>query len=283
MRRFTLVYTASVLAVAAIVAIVLGHAAYERHQLAVEELAFVTRSAQHTLSEQTADVAVTGTVQASGHTVTVTGTGEVDFSTDAEALNAQFSADGQQVVEKEVITRGRFYYTLSVNGTSFAKLTGGRDWVQVPLPSSSSANLSGSDSRSVLILLEQSGDTVRALGAESIGGITCTGYSVTPTQQAMTAAARQEISALKLSPDVASAIRSVLSRISPPTLTVWVDSQGLLRQLSARVQIGSLAGAVTSEVVENFSNFGAPVHIAAPPTRDVVSYRAFLRDALHFS
>jgi hypothetical protein len=280
-RRFTIIYTASVLAVAAVVAIVLGHAAHARHQLAAAEVAFVARSAHRTLSERTADVALTGTVQTSGQTVTIAGTGQVDFSAGEEALNARFSVGREQVVEQEISTRGQFYYAISVNGTSFGKLTGGRNWVEVPISTSSAANLSGSDGRSALEMLGQNGATVRPLGTAVIGGATCTGYSVTPSRRAMTAAAQQEISALKVSPAIANAIRDIVLRTSPPTLTIWVDSRGLLRQLRTRIQFGIFGGAAASEVVETFSNYGAAVSFAPPPARHVITEQAFLRDFGH--
>src|SRR5215469_5689211 len=273
-------FVAVIVAVAAVIALAIHNDSAGTSRLAsISDIAFVTRSAQRTLSERTAEFTMAGTIQASGKTVTLSGTGEVDFSTDAAAVTVQFTVEGKQVVEKEVMTRGSLYYTLSVNGTSMGKLTGGRDWVQIPISSSSSASLSGSDPRSALVLLEQSGDTVRVLGTKTIGTFNCTGYSVKPSHQAMMTAVQQEISVLKLPTAMANQERNTLRNFAAPTLTVWLDSSGLIRQMSTSMQIGGLNGAASGESVENFSNYGATVHITSPAAGDVMSYKAFLQSA----
>jgi hypothetical protein len=246
----------------------------------MSEAAFVTKSAQRTLAERTADVTISGSFQAAGQTVVLSGTGEIDFSARAEALTAQISASGQRVVENEIVKRGHVYYALIINGVNPMRKASGRDWIQLPVPLSSSASLTSSDPRAALVLLQQRGDKVRMLGTKSLGGVTCTGYAVTPSRQAMMAAAEKEISALRLSSSEADPLRN----IAPPTITVWLDAHGVLHQMDLGLQIGGLTGAAASgNFMVNLSNYGAPVHITAPASSDVVSYQTFLHVAANQS
>jgi hypothetical protein len=87
----------------------------------------------------------------------------------------------------------------------------------------------------------------------------------------MTAAEQKEISALKLS----SSEAALLGSMAAPTITVWLDAHGVLHQMSLGLQIGGLTGAAASiNLTETFSNYGAPVHIRAPASWDVISYQA---------
>jgi hypothetical protein len=242
----------------------------------VSGAAFVTRSAQRTLAERTAGMTVAGTVHAGGQALDISGTGQVDFSTDSTSLTMHFGASGQQATEQEILTGGSLYFALSVNGHSLGQVTGGKNWIQLPVQTSSSASLTGSDPQTTLLLLEQHGDTVRNLGTMSVGGVDCTGYSVTPSQQAMAAAEQKQITALGMSAQVAAALRS----LSPPTLTVCLDQHGLLRQASTSLQLGGLTGSAASgDVVETFTRFGMPVQVTAPAAADVLSYETFVKDA----
>ena len=66
-----------------------------------------------------------------------------------------------------------------------------------------------------------------------------------------------------------------------PTITVWFDTQALLRemsvQLSLQVQLGSANDSAGGDVFMDFTNYGAPVKIAAPAASDTISYKSFLQ------
>jgi hypothetical protein len=274
----------ALLGVAALIAVVLvairQRPAGTSFLASTSEAAFVTRSAQRALSERTADVAISGSVQAAGQTVTLSGTGQIDFSTDAESLTEHASLPSQlgdgQLVEKEILADGYLYVALNIGAVNPVRMMSGRDWIQAPVRFSSSQSLANSDPRAALVLLEQHGATVRVLGTKSLGGVTCTGYAVTPSRQAMMAAVQKEISALKLSASEAGLVRS----FAPPTITVWLDAHGVLHQMSVGLQLGGLTGtAVSGSVTETFSNYGAPVQITAPAPSDVISDQAFLQMA----
>ena len=184
---------------------------------------------------------------------------------------------GHRVVEKQIQVPGAAYVTLTIDGKNLARQIGGRDWIRIPVQSSSTATARGGSPQSALRLLEQHGIAVRGIGSKTIGGVQCAGYSVTPSRQAMLSAVRQ-ISAGKLPPGVAATLRAV----TPPTLTIWLDSHGLLRQMTANLQVGAVPGtsaAAAATVVENFSGYGIPVQILAPARSDVLNYQKFAQHA----
>jgi hypothetical protein len=170
---------------------------------------------------------------------------------------------------------------ITVDGQGISRLTGGRQWLQMPLAQSQTASLGNSDPASLLAVLEQQGNTVRALGMKVVDGVGCTGYSVTPSRQAIIAAARKEFAALGLKGGSESSVLQAVASVLRPTMTVWFDAQGLLRemsvQLSLQMQVGSTNDSAGGDVFMDFSNYGAPVKIVAPAASDTISYESFLR------
>ena len=104
---------------------------------------------------------------------------------------------------------------------------------------------------------------------------------MTPTQQAMLAAAQQEWARLGLSSSETAAALRVLENSTPPTLTVWFDPQTELAcQLDVYMQFstgtpavsGTAPPAVTAQMLATFTHYGVPVHITAPAPSDTVSF-----------
>jgi hypothetical protein len=246
---------------------------------AISSVAFVTRSAGQTMAERTADMTLSGTIQVGGQSVAVSGTGEANFSANAMALDLNASTSSGPLSEKEVMAQGSLFFAFSVDGKGLGQVTGGREWIQMPAQASGSASLTGSDPSSSLSVLEQHGNTVRALGTKIIGGVSCQGYAATPSKQAMIASAKAEIARLGLSSAMASLELSLVQGMSPPTITVWIDAQGLIRQMSMSLQKMGLGSAMSVTMLVDFSHFGAPVLITAPAPSDTISYKSLLQTA----
>jgi hypothetical protein len=271
--RFGVIYAAAVLALVAVAGIVVIVVRGGAGQTSVSDAAYVTRSAQHTAAQHTVDVTLAGTVQADGQSITISGAGGINFSTDSSELTLLMTVAGQRVVEKEIQVPGAAYVTLTVDGKNLARQIGGRDWIRIPVQSSSTATARGGSPQSALRLLEQHGIAVHGLGTKAIDGGQWAGYSVTPSRQAMLSAVRLAFAG-KLPPGVAA----TLGAVAPPTFTIWLDSHGLLRQMTANLQVGAVPGAsaaAAANVVENFSGYGTPVQILAPAGSDVLNYRKF--------
>jgi len=147
----------------------------------------------------------------------------------------------------------------------------------LPLAQSSSANLDGSDPLSSLTVIEQQGDTVQGLGTRLVGGVTCTGFTVTPSVQAMLAGVRKEAAALGLSPAMTSAELNQARTTPPPTITIWIDPQHLVREMSVTVHVPG--GLASGDMVVDFSHFGVPTRVATPAPASVISYASATQTA----
>jgi hypothetical protein len=243
----------AVLLVAALVAAVLviarrsGPAPAATFPLGVSAAAVLPQAAQRTLTQRTAHITLSGAVQAHGITISLFGSGEADFATSSMELEAEVNLPTGPVAEKEIASNGILFYSMSVTGGT-GSLPQGRSWVQMPARQSVSASLTGSDPLAALRQLSAQGNTVRAVGTKTIGGATCGGYAVTP--------------------------------LSAPAqaLTVWIDSQHLVREEDAAMQMTVNGSAATGHVVMNFTNFGAPVQMVLPAGSDIIAYGAMQDD-----
>jgi hypothetical protein len=279
-RRRASVYAGfGVLAVVVIVAaVLLGKADFAGPRTpALSAAAFVTQSAQRTLTAGTADVTVSGWQRAGSQAIPVHGSGEVDFAANSMAIRMSLRASGQSIAAGVIQINGYFYFTVSIDGRATSPVPGGRHWVQTPVQQSGTATLGGSDPSAALAALARGGNAVRTLGTTMIGGVACTGYSVTPSRQAMVAAVREETAAGKFSARLADAELKVTQLIPVPTYSVWFDANELMRQLSVNMRLGGLTSAAGGDLVLRFSNYGAPVRIAAPAPSDVLSYSSYLK------
>lgn len=280
-RRAGVLATVGVVAVAAVVTAVLTVGKPGPATVAMSPAAFVTLSAKHTLAARTADVTVSGSVTGLGESVPISGTGEADFTSNSLALTANFDIQGQSMAEREIEADGNMYMGITVDGQAISQLTGGKHWLKMPVQESQAANFGDGNPASLLAVLEQQGNTVHALGMKVVDGVGCTGYSVTPSKQAMIAAARKAFAGLGLKGGAASSVLQALASMLRPTITVWFDAQGLLRemsvQLSLQMQVGSTNDSADSDVFLDFSNYGAPVKIAVPAASDTISYESFFQ------
>jgi hypothetical protein len=141
------------------------------------------------------------------------------------------------------------------------------------------ANRVGYDPLSSLSLLEQPGIYVRTLGTKVVEGVSCTGYAVLPTERALLAAVRTEFAKLGLSQAAIDQQVSLARGMLPPTVTVWLDAQGIVREMTVNlsVQVSGSGQPAYGSIVLDFTNYGSPVRITAPPPSDTISYPAFLQ------
>lgn len=131
--------------------------------------------------------------------------------------------------------------------------------------------LDESDSARYLSYLETVSSGVRALGSGPVRGVQATHYAATldvakAIQNKYLVASRR------------AALRQLLQVSGSPDLLipidVWVDGNGLLRRLQMRftfARFPGVIGAPTLAVAIDYYDFGAPVHVQAPPADQVIS------------
>jgi len=269
-------------------------------------VAFVTTSLQRMTAVKTADISVSGTIHAAGQSTALNGTGQVNFATSAMKMSLSASTGGRTAtVLRAVLLNGNFYIAAGQAGSSLGKLTGGREWME--LPGSQSSGSHGSAPIVTPTMLKQPGVSVRALGSRLVDGVNCTGYAVTPS-----------IHTHSVSPVVENAgsgqstvtVQGSLGGLfkNPPTVTVWIDARGFMHegnfslQTSITIPANSLSlfpgnssetiPASSSSIVPgggpnvpfsvnvtlDFTHLGTPVTITAPPPSDVTSLDTLLQN-----
>jgi hypothetical protein len=259
-----------VIAVAAAVAIVLAAQVLLRSpkpaspQGGATDIAFVTQAATRTLQQHTVGLVMFASTAAGGTTTGFHGNGVLDLGGKAGTLDMAVDTKANALAVREILLNGYAYLGISVNGQSL--LPAGKAWIaqQAPFTQGSGiTDLTGADPAVTLAALENQGISVRALGPKVLGGVSCTGYAVTPPG-------------------------------AQGTTTVWVNPQHLVREISLDTAISisadvPAAGASPSaspvgtavtgsfDLTMDFNYSAAPVHVTAPPAATTISYAAFLQ------
>jgi Protein of unknown function (DUF2510) len=251
--------------VAAVVTIGLGNGASAE--------ASVTDAANTTLAGKTAHVSVRVTTSVRGESVTLSGTGSVNFADNSMQLEMPFESNGEQATLQEVFMGDILYE--SVPGIS--QVEPGKSWISVNFASlakssgDSSNDLLGNPSV-MLRLLRHGGNKVSPLVPSVIDGVACQGYSVTIDK----ARIRSEIANAQLP----GWLRQALSNtgLVSANVKIYIDGQGLLRRQTTVTEMALGGSAVAASGTVDFSNYGLPVSVSTPPIDQVVSLQKFLED-----
>jgi hypothetical protein len=269
-------------------------------------VAFVTTSFQRMTAVKTADISVSGDIRAAGQSATLSGTGQVNFATTAMRISLSSSSGGRtSTMLRAVVLNNKLYIALGPAGSPLGKLTGGRDWIEVQFTVSPGSG--GSAPIVTPTMLKQPGVTVRALGSKVVDGVTCTGYAVTANIDTQTVSPVGETTGDGLAtPSVQGSLGGLFKE--PPTVTIWIDAQGFLREAdyslqtnltipanslsllpgngstaipasgSSVVPLGGRKVPFSVNVRVDFTHLGTPVSITAPPPSDVTSFDSLLQD-----
>jgi hypothetical protein len=241
----------------------------------------VARSARKTLARQTADITVQGVVDTGTSETGLRGNGLEDFATNTWAMTMSWTFAGNTVVENEIAASKDQYFQLTVDGSSIGQYSGGQDWFESPAAVSAAQVAPQHSPAWSLQLLERRGASVTPMGAQSIGGLECAEYVVTPTKQAMLAASQHEWAELGLSGPEIAAGQQLLASTTTPTFTIWLSpKQQLACQLGVYLPLGmeSASGSAsapsigTLHLLMTFSHYGVPVTVTPPPQSDTVSF-----------
>ena len=217
-----------------------------------------------------------GSIQVSGVTVPLQGTGEVNLS--AHTLSASFdaAADGHSVVVRERVVGGRLYEAESLDGTSIlASVAPGKTWLEYPSSLLAASGTAGTvDPIDQLRTLSERGNAVKRLGVSIVGGVTVSEFEVTPSRKTYAEGIAKAVAAAELPAGLARKLDKQMRQMAlGEKLDVWIDSSHLVRQICVNL---SISGA-TAQVTGTYENYGAAVQPVAPPAQGgVVSYASFM-------
>ena len=225
------------------------------------DVAFVTQAATRTLQQHTVDLSMSASGAAGGASDSLQATGAFDLGGKTGTLNMTIAAKGYTIAYRTIYVNGYLYLGISLNGRSL--LPTGKTWIAEQQASSAQGSgtlgITGADPTAELASLENQGITVSALGTKDIGGVSCTGYAVTePGTQT--------------------------------TVTVWINDQHLVREISAGTTVGFSVGGLSAspaptgtikpvsvDVTMDFAYSAARVHVTAPSAASTMSFDAFLQ------
>ena len=190
-------------------------------------------------------------VSAGGHSITLSGTGQVDYTTHAMSLDG--AMPGSIGTLREIVIGGTTYE--QAPGLSAA--VPGKSWVSIDLASLGTGAAGGSptsawgaatDPLAMLPLLEKEGGTVEALGSSTEEGRTVQGYKVTFDRTAIAAQ-------LGNLPPYLRKAESMFD-IGGLTLQVGVAGAGLLASMKLDLGGSGLGTALSGSRTMDLSTFG---------------------------
>jgi hypothetical protein len=238
--------------------------------------AAVIESVNSTMADGTAHVSVNLAVKAPNATVTGTGTGVIDFGQSAMQLQMTLGLPGQQIQMQALYIAGSIYEQIP----GIATLIPGKSWISLDLSSvagssgqSSSALGTGDNPTAMLRVLAQHGNRVVPLGSSTINGTTVHGYVVTLDPTAL----RARLAQANLPTWMSTALSHV--NIQNTTAKVYIDDTGLLRRFAMYMTQTVAAQTVSVDESVDFSGYGTPVNVSAPPPDQVATFSQFLQKA----
>ena len=220
--------------------------------------AAVVAAVNSSLSDRSADVAISGSGSAAGNNFSLNGTGAIDFTQNAMQVSLDVTDGTQQVNEQAVYQNDVVYVNV---GNAIGQIVPGKSWVSLTLSQLSSvAGVSsfgsndtvGSDPAAALQALRQSGNGATDLGSSTVDGVHVEGYAVQMTNPHL-------------------------------GYKVYVDSAGQLVRLTTDVNETLVGRDLSETTTMDFSNYGTSVSVTPPPAGEVTPFQTFLKAAMALS
>jgi len=241
---------------------------------------------QTTENAKTADVQFNESVQAtsssgSNESENVTGSGQMDLTNQ----NFDISVNSPSGGSVKVLETGGILY-VQVPPAAASSVPGNKPWESINLNQVDEAKLGKSFSQlsslnsenptQALSSLATVSDGVNRIGPDTVGGVTTTEYKA-EVNLAKVASQAQAKDGAKAASSVTQEQQALGTSTIP--VTVWVDSSGLVRQISQQTPIpaastGAANGGGTATVTMTFSNFGTAVQLTPPPSSQVADVTA---------
>jgi hypothetical protein len=240
--------------------------------------AAVALALNSTLANRTADLAVNGSVGVGTSRVAITGSGTVNFDQSAAQLDLNTSIHGHVVTEQEIAIGDTIYLNL---GPLVSQIEPSKSWISLNLsqlnqggtasPLGIGGGLSTNNPAAILNVLGQNGNIVTALGQSTINGTTVQGYSVQVNQSVIHADLARAHLPMWMQQSVA------VSGNLDVSYKVYIDNSGMLDRMTIDLAVPVDGKSLTGDIALDFSNFGTPTSIAAPPSTQVATYQSFLQ------
>jgi hypothetical protein len=244
----------------------------------------VLASIRTTAAERTARESLTVTTDGSGPgAFSLTSEGAIDFASG----DSQFTMD---LGGPTASMLGGGLEVRSVNGVVYMKLPaslgglfggGGGEWISVDTAklsgSSPLAGVGQGNPTQILAALQQVSDDVKEVGTETVRGTETTHYVATLDFA-------KAIDNAEVPASLRGKAKGLFKGTAPVPVDVYLDNEGRLRRMTMDVDLGSfMGGAVGASgasgadlslpkvtIALDLYDFGAPVHVQAPPADQIV-------------
>ena len=229
--------------------------------------AAVAAAVNSSLSNRTADLTISGSGGAAGGQYTISGTGEIDFGDHALQLSLNLATGSQQISEQAIYVNNVAYVNA---GNEVGQLLPGKSWISVDAgqltqgstPSSLGAGSLGSNPAAVLGTLSQNGYTATDLGPSTFNDENVEGYAV-------------HVDAATTQTD------GTAGNLGNPVgeYKLYINDSGLLAGITVNTTETVSGLSTNQDVTLDFSDYGVPVNVTAPPASEVAPFQSLLQAA----
>jgi hypothetical protein len=245
--------------------------------------AAVADAVNATLSNNTADMTINGSIDTEGANLSFTGTGAINFAWKVLQMQVTISEGSQQLSEQAIYLNNVAYLSL---GSETSQILPGKSWICLDLSQFSpgsgasglgSADTLGNDPTAAIEALRQEGNTASDLGPSIINGVAVEVYSVHLDTAAIDEAMAQD--------HLPSWMEQAMKSVTNPDVDyqVSINAAGQLARLTTDVTETVDGHAVHNTTTLDFSHYDATVSVTAPPPSQVATFHEFLQAALSLS
>jgi hypothetical protein len=206
--------------------------------------------------------------------LSLTADGVTDFATGDAQVTMQFAGPGSEMFSGGIQMRMVDHTAYLKMPASFGAMFGGGKWLKMPNLGTADGALPGAgqaDPSKFLAYLETVSNGVKKVGSDSIRGVVTTHYH-----------ASLDLGKAVDRADVPASLRDELRGLlgakpgSAIPADVWVDGDGLTRRIQMTLDLAKMIHPVrgmklpTMTMSMDLYDFGAPVHVYAPPASETV-------------
>lgn len=246
--------------------------------------AAVASAVTSAINDRTAIFSLNGSIAIAGHSIPVVGFGQTDFTQNALQMLMKIDASsfGDGDVTEDAIYLDKVMYLNA--GDLVGNVLPGKSWLSLDLSQLNGGNgalgqlgVGGStmsnDPVETLKVLGEDGNHATDLGPSTVNGQPVEGYSVSVDPAAIRAQMANE--------HLPSWMRQAVSSVSNPheTYKVYVNKSGELAGMTTNASMTVGGQSVTESISMDFSKYGSPVNVTAPPAEQVASFGSFFQAA----
>ena len=219
------------------------------------------------------------TVPPSGTVVTADATGVVGFRDRTVDLGVRMASPGAGTIRMREIM---IWPVIYMHSPLFAAALHGKQWMKLDMATLERANgvnlnaltsTGSNDPAAMLQTLENESDSLQNLGAATVRGVPTVHYHAVID---LDKAARNAPAALRAAVQKSDARLVAMLGTNRMPMDVWIGQDKLVRRVAYHLPIplAATGGTMTMDVQLDMFDFGVPVHVTAPPAREVAELPA---------